>query len=440
MLYHQTAKVAHCDRLSVLKKVEDKYNWEGVNFPATFDDIQTFENNNKVCVNIYGHSGEREINPIRLGTIPYVKNDNINLLLIKDEDDNGHYLYVRKIESLIHTTKAAFYKDRSYCPYCRNVIGKDEIYEEHLLRKHYDCHNNCNLQLPEEGTTMKFKSYKNTLERPFIVYADFECSLIPTDMSDKIAKHEPNSAAAYFVCTFDESRNKYYKFEGRDCVINMIEQLRLLASRCVKEQQQNEKMELTVKDNVNFKRATKCYICEGAFTESNKKVRDHCHRTGSYRGAAHNACNINYYSNRYLPIVFHNLRGYDSHLIIKKAFEVMKGTEKIDAIPNSGEKFMTFSIGNMKFIDSYQFMNFSLEKLADSLKVSKGDAKGLEKGAGKAHTPFDPDVKFTDMKKHFNDEEMKLICQKGFYPYEFIDAHEKLNHRATAKGSVLFKG
>jgi len=51
------------------------------------------------------------------------------------------------------------------------------------------------------------------LERPFIVYADFECSLIPTEMSDKIAKHAPNSAAAYFVCTFDSNRNKYYLYD-----------------------------------------------------------------------------------------------------------------------------------------------------------------------------------------------------------------------------------
>ena len=50
MLYRQTAKTTHCDRLSVLKLVEDKYDWEGVNFPASFDDVQTFENNTKVCV------------------------------------------------------------------------------------------------------------------------------------------------------------------------------------------------------------------------------------------------------------------------------------------------------------------------------------------------------------------------------------------------------
>ena len=58
MLYHQTAKAKHCDRIRVLKKVQDKYNWEGVNFPATLEDVQTFENNNKVCVHIFLHLKE----------------------------------------------------------------------------------------------------------------------------------------------------------------------------------------------------------------------------------------------------------------------------------------------------------------------------------------------------------------------------------------------
>ena len=178
MLYHQTAKAKNCDRLSVLKKVEDKYNWEGVNFPTTLDDIQTFEDNNKVCVNVFIHKGEKEIDPCRLGTIQYVKNDNINLLLIKDEDVNGHFIYIKKLENLMHSVKNSQYKDRDFCPHCKKVIGVGEVYEEHLMRKHFDCLNNCNLTLPEEGTTMKFKGYKNMLERPFIVYCDFDSSLL----------------------------------------------------------------------------------------------------------------------------------------------------------------------------------------------------------------------------------------------------------------------
>ena len=89
-----------------------------------------------MCVNIWGHTGEKEINPIRLGSIPYVKNDNINLLLIKDEQGNGHYLYIKKIERLLHTVLNSKYKDRDYCPYCRSVIATGEIYEEHLMSKH----------------------------------------------------------------------------------------------------------------------------------------------------------------------------------------------------------------------------------------------------------------------------------------------------------------
>lgn len=116
---------------------------------------------------------------------------------------------------------------------------------------------------------------------------------------------------------------------------------------------------------------------------------------------------MNYFSNRYLPVVFHNLRGYDSRLIIKKTFDVVQGDEKINAIPNSGEKFMSFSRRNLKFIDSFQFMALGLEKLTESLKIKTGD----------------PYAKFNNMKKFFSADAMKLVAQTGFYPYEFIDDH-----------------
>ncbi len=72
---------------------------------------------------------------------------------------------------------------------------------------------------------------------------------------------------------------------------------------------------------------------------------------------------------------------------------------------------MTSSIGNLKFIDSFQFMTFSLDKLVKGLTAETGD----------------PYTKFTFMKKFFNEKEMALIARKGFYPYEFIDDHTKLN-------------
>ncbi len=90
MLYHQSEKGINGDRAAVLDKVEDKYNWDGGSFPTSFDDIAKFENNNKIGVNIFGHNGKNEINPIRAGPIPYIKTDDMNLLLMKDKRGKGH--------------------------------------------------------------------------------------------------------------------------------------------------------------------------------------------------------------------------------------------------------------------------------------------------------------------------------------------------------------
>ena len=89
------------------------------------------------------------------------------------------------------------------------------------------------------------------------------------------------------------------------------------------------------------------------------KVRDHCHITGKYRGASHLGCNINLKMSKKIPVIFHNLRGYDSHLIIK---EVSKFDVKVSVIPNGLEKYMASTINrNLIFIDSMQFMNSSLD-------------------------------------------------------------------------------
>jgi hypothetical protein len=63
------------------------------------------------------------------------------------------------------------------------------------------------IQMPKEGLTMMFKNFKNMLERPFIVYADTECTLEKTNDEHKLSKHVGNSVCYYFVCTFDNSRN-----------------------------------------------------------------------------------------------------------------------------------------------------------------------------------------------------------------------------------------
>ena len=134
---------------------------------------------------------------------------------------------------------------------------------------------------------------------------------------------------------------------------------------------------LTMKaqDSIVYEIATHCWICEkelGNF-KTNPKVRDHCHFTGQYRGTAHKSCNLKLKIKpgvTKIPVVFHNLKRYDSHLIMQK-IHTAKGN--ITCIPNNAEKYISFSVGQRKFLDSFQFMASSLAKLVDA--TDKDDFK-----------------------------------------------------------------
>ena len=102
-------------------------------------------------------------------------------------------------------------------------------------------------------------------------------------------------------------------------------------------------------------------ICDRAYADDDVKVRDHCHITGKCRGSAHKDCNIKVKLNHKIPVVFHKIKNYDSHLIMQ---ELVKRDFKINVIPNWSEKSLSFSINSkLVFIDGLQFLIFSLDIL-----------------------------------------------------------------------------
>ena len=140
---------------------------------------------------------------------------------------------------------------------------------------------------------MKFQNHAKKIKHPFIVYADCECSLVPCNEKGKTHKHVANSCAYYFVCNDDPSRNEYYEFFGSKCIIDMIWSLKRLAKKCTDEMQKNEPMIYGEEDKKKFCNATTCHICNKEFKDGEKRVRDHDHKTGKFRGAAHSDCNVN---------------------------------------------------------------------------------------------------------------------------------------------------
>ena len=129
-----------------------------------------------------------------------------------------------------------------------------------------------------------------------------------------------------------------------------------------------------------FKKAEQCHICLKIFDVDDVKVWDHCHYTGEYRGPAHPKCNLKCKIPSYIPIVFHNLSGYDAHLFIRELGKKFNKND-IGVIAENKEKYITFNVDvvvdrykkngvekekkiKLKFIDSFRFMASSLDNLS----------------------------------------------------------------------------
>ena len=205
---------------------------------------------------------------------------------------------------------------------------------------------------------MQFDNYKDILTRSFIVYADRK--------DGNTHRHVPNSAGIHLVCTFDEAKNEYHEFNGTDCVVQTIKKLQEFPDMCIAEMRINQQMIFTREDKNKFKDFRNSFICNAAYTLDSHPVRDHDHRTGRCRGSAHKICNILHYSSRYRPVCFHNLKGYDSHHILRSAVNLIDTKHNTHVIPQSTEKIMTFSIGDLKLSGTAQFMASSLDTLVNT--------------------------------------------------------------------------
>ena len=171
----------------------------------------------------------------------------------------------------------------------------------------------------------------------------------------------------------------------------------------------NKELVMTKKDHEDFENSTKCWICDNNYTDNDVKVRDHCHITRKYRSCAHRDCNSNVKLNHKIPVVFHNLKNYGSHLLMH---ELGKFNLKMNVIPNGLEKYMSFGINNkLSFTDSLQFLNSSLDILVKNLNKDY----------------------FKYLSQEFDNNILDIVKQKGFYPCEYMSNFEKFKEQLTSK-------
>ena len=268
--------------------------------------------------------------------------------------------------------------------------------------------------MPDEGhDVLYFKDVQKQLKVPFVIYADFESILVTCDeqrLDPSVSFTQKRKCINLVVfCYTVISEVEAYDtapvvYFGENAVDKFLDHLLHEEKRIKEILEHVVPMSINKNEEQAFQRATHCHIC-GDVLDSDR-VRDHCHLTGKYRRAAHSDCNLNYKFTNRIPVVLHNLRGYDSHLIMQRLGK-LKGVP-ITCIPNNSEKYISFTVGDFVFIDSLQFMNASLEKLVSNL-AKEGDGK------------------FRVLKKYTPVEKVPLLLRKGVYPYEYVDSFQKFH-------------
>ena len=230
-----------------------------------------------------------------------------------------------------------------------------------------------------------------------------------------------------------EKTSTPYLYRGEDCMDKFVEALSQIKNEIFEKMKEVKPMEISPEQEQEFQSSTRCSICNKIFKEDDEKVRDHCHFTGKYRGAAHVKCNLDY-SFRYfkIPVFFHNLKNYDGHLIIGKANEMNERLNKkrrIEIVPQNSEKFITFSFGSLQFKDSFSFLSSSLDKL---IKLNKYDNdRKLDN--------WTEHFKFTNRNPYVKDNyDLDLLTEKGVYPYDYMTDVSKFDETALPSKQAFY--
>ena len=440
-----------------LRAKADTLNWNGITFPTPLSEIDKFERNNPtISVNVAGFAEkgscrdakyENTVYPLRKGHHSG-REHHVDLLLFSGDAETKHYCVIKNMSTLLHGQTTKNHATHFYCRNCYTPFTSEKRLAEH----DEICRNNktVKIEMPKEtedySPTQYFKNHFKSQNVPFVVYADFESFTKPISShqpdpeesyTKKYQKHEPSGFCYYIKC-FDDSVYSqdpviFTKESEQDDVAQIfVNTLEENIRDIYQEFRFQKKMIFGPEDQKVYEKSTHCHICKQPLTPNDKTnytVRDHCHFTGKFRGAAHNSCNLSYRKPKFFPVIFHNLAGYDSHLFIKN---LGKTEGEIDCIPNNEEKYISFTKKiivdtftnkegeeievkrDLRFIESFKFLSTGLDKLVANL------------------------TDYPEISKFFQDPQLQLLLRKGVYPYDYVNSLEKLQETSLPPKEAFY--
>ena len=425
------------------KSMIEKLDYSGIEIPILKKDYNKIEKKNGISVNVFGYENKQPY-PIHISKEDFEME--LNLLLL-DSDGKKHYVLIKDFNSFMFKQTKQKSK-KNFCMNCLQCFSSKDVLDAH--RK--DCiviNGKQATKMPNEDENgAEFINHRKQIPVPFVIYADFEAITKKNKKSDVneskdesnisyTKAYQPHIDCGYgykVVCHYDWKLSKVSKiYRGKGAVYKFLENMLEEVEYCKRmvKKHFNKNLKMTDEDMDDFNRSNKCYICNENYVEGVKPMKDHCRITGRYLGSAHDACCSKLRMNPdkiRVPVIFHNLRGYDSHLIMQQIGKIAKDKSyvdkngerkdlKINAIPNNMERYMAFTLGNnLTFIDSFQFMGSSLDKLVSNLRKE--------------------DLKYTSTA--FYGYKLDLMSKKGVYPYDFMDSMEKFENKELPKTEEFY--
>ena len=388
------------------KKIASSLDYSGIDFPMKIHDYELVEERFEMNVNVFCY--ENKVYPIYIS-----KRSNtqlLNVLLITSEEIS-HYVFIEDFDRLMYSkAKAKNQHKKFFCMACLQNFTTEEILSNH--KKQCFLINGCQVINYESGQ-IKFTNYEKQVPIPFKIYADTKFFLKRTNSyecehknikNNKISRTFSNSIGAKLVCIDDRFTLPVITFKGKNCinkfiwwVINQNKRIKEIITNHF-----NKELIMTTQDEEIYNNSQICWICNEELNTD--KVRDHCHITGKFRGAAHNQCNLKLKIPKKLFIIFHSLEGYDEHIIFKELNNFDVG---IGVIPKTIEKYMSIIVNRtITFIDSNEFYKGALDTLASNLE----------------------DNYFKYLMSEFPLDKLEILKRKDAYPYEWVNSYEKFNY------------
>ena len=415
--------------------------------------LNLFEKNNpNLLINLLEWQGEKDqknpVHVIRPAPRPKKFDDAqdikvVTIMAVELNDGSWHYVGVPNLDRLLNKSG----QRRTYCVRClqplftgsKNIATKrEDLMKEHLKT--------CMMLNPDsvkmtEKSVLEFEGHAKTQRLPYVAYADTECYLEKDPEDANVIHHIPCSIGILLV-PHPEMKAKpfdvpYKVFTGPKCMEEACVFLDATARKVYNWNKVNANQQpcMSFAEKKQFTDATGCYICKKPFSNELPKVLEHDHLTAKYRGAACQPCNTKMRQKKnVLPVFFHNLRGYDGHLLCESGLNKLKKWE-LSVIPLTKEKYLSItaafivdSFKNKKtgedvaikmkihFKDTAQFLQASLDHLVKNLV--EGDENLVRQNM--VHS----------LKCLPNDAPLSLITSKGIFPYEWFDSVTKLESRS----------